>query len=227
MTAVLGAGLATRLTESVARQSTCMTTRGDARIRHTRHHVCTFTYNYQYFTREGNCLATPGGGSHESRLDRRRGGRSQGSGLRALETIQERGDGAPLPSRTGNGLGTAGSLTDSLDAFASAGRQGLPSTIALGCCLSQRCGADGSERALAPGESSIALSRELEQRLGAGSSRFFVKFRALSAHPYSRWRWLCGSVGGTPNRFGTSRDAAAARLRREPSVNTKAGSVGP
>lgn len=191
----------------MSRRATSPTLRGDGRIRHTWSLRSTYTHrftgHFTHFKAVRNCHEANRNGTSAARLGRPRGGGLQGSRHASRTTVQVR--------FSRNGLGTGGATSSIRQG---PGDGGTAKYLFVGLCLSQRAGAAGSERALPPGESSIALERELEQRPDAAITPVCTILGGRSEHPSSRSAQTCRTVGETPARFREPGDDAAAGRRR-------------
>lgn len=174
-------------------------------IRHTLPHNHPFTHHFAHFTAAGNCHEAFCNDTEETSLHRQRGGGPEVAGHRARDR-SPRGDGATRPRfrvRLGSGLGTGGATALSLAALAAAGRRDCQVPHHVECCVRHDArGAAGSEWALPPGRSSIALERELEQRRALHPRVFRAFFRAPAERASTLRRQTCRQVGETPGSAG-------------------------
>ena len=185
----------------LTKMSRCGTPEGDARARHTRPHLSIFTHHFEYFSAARNCHGAFSNGTYVPRRCRSGVGGQWGS-WRSITRRRRGDDGVSRYRFYGSGLGTGGASPIRW----SRKRPRVGGTAKyhrVGLCLSLRCDAAGSEWALPPGACSIALERELEQRLSSDIARLFAKFCTHSERPSSVSGWACHTVGETPVRFGT------------------------
>lgn len=189
------------------RRESDLTLAGDVHIRHTEHPRSTFPHHFSHyfafceaFQAAINCHERARTGTVGVRWGCPRGGCWEGSRRCASGAIPGRDAHVSLPSRIlENGLGTGGA-TPSIGS-SRPGDGGTAKYLFVGLCLSQRAGAAGSERALPPGDRSIALERELEQRPADRIGQIAAIFRGRSVHPSSQPGGTCAWVGETPDRL--------------------------
>jgi len=181
-----------------------------ARVRHTRAHANTFPHHFAHFTAVRNCHVACRNGTTIVGLSRLRGGRLQGSRHRASEAFSRERRWRrclPPPPVSGKhweaGSEPAAPLSIRWSRVRPRVDRDCQVPLALGCVCRSVRGAAGSEWALPPGDCSIALERELEQRKLSQTARISERLGLRSEHPSRQPEWTYRQVGETPARFGT------------------------
>lgn len=168
----------------------------------------TFSYHFVNFTPVRNCLGVSLDDTQTRRSGNRRDGRLPG---RHSERVF-----LPVWSENGIRAGGAAFIWRPWDLTQGRRAKGTAKYHLARLCLSKRRGAAGSDWALAPGKSSIALERKLEQPCRGGIAHpSAISGLVLHASPHThseRSSRSCRTVGATPvqiGRAGTPRGSSA------------------